>query len=185
MLKVAITGSVASGKSFILKQISKLNYPIISADAEIAKMYKEPQTLSYISSLFGIKDVSKEKIREAIFLNASKRRLLEAFLHKKLRNKFTNFARKCRLQGLKVCFFEIPLLFENRTHKNYDKILIIDSPIFVRRRRFIARGGLEKDFYKFNRLQLQTNQKLNLGREKKKLLILNFKYNNHLPKLKL
>ena len=41
MIKIGITGSLASGKSTVVKLMSKRKYPIFNADKEVAILYKK------------------------------------------------------------------------------------------------------------------------------------------------
>jgi dephospho-CoA kinase len=173
MLKIAITGGIASGKSSILNVISS-KFPTISADAEIAKMYENPFILNEISQIFEKKVENKEDIRTLVLENPLKRRLLEKLLHKKLYQTFSDYERKNRLKGAKLCFFEIPLLFEKRKHRNYDASIIANSPLFVRKRRFLQRSGNIVNFNKFNKIQLQLEQKKSFSREINTLICDNY-----------
>ena len=66
MLKVAITGGIASGKSYALKYFSSLGYPVISADDEIQKIYQDKKVLNQISKIFNIKNATKETIKPIV-----------------------------------------------------------------------------------------------------------------------
>ena len=178
MLKVAITGGIASGKSYALKCIKKLNYPIISADEEIQKIYKDELILKQLSKVFKVENLTKESIKPIVLQDKSKLKILEKILYKKLYSNFDKFERESRLKGYKMCFFEIPLLFEKQTHKKYDFIVNIEAPIFIQKRRFLMRAGSKlKDFYKFSNLQLHTAQKKYLINKVKGANILNINPN--------
>ena len=41
MIKVGITGSISSGKTTVIKMLSKNKYPIFDADKEVKKIYKK------------------------------------------------------------------------------------------------------------------------------------------------
>ena len=131
MLKVAITGGIASGKSYALECIKKLNHPVISADEEIQKIYKDKDILRQISKVFKIENITKESVKPIVLQNKSKLKILEKILYKKLYSNFDKFERQNRLKGYKVCFFEIPLLFEKQTHEKYDFVINIEAPIFI------------------------------------------------------
>ena len=160
MLKIAITGGIASGKSFFLKVASDLKIPTISADEEIAKIYQDCSILSIISQALGVENPSKENIRPIVLKDKTKLKVLEKILYQELRKRFENFEENCRRKFVKACFFEIPLLFEKGTQKTYDKIINIETPIFIQKERFLTRSKVtEKDFYRFQSLQLHFQKK--------------------------
>ena len=179
MLKVAITGGIASGKSYALKCALGLGYSVISADEEIQKIYKDEAVLSQLSLIFKVKNITKEALKPIVLKDKSKLKILEKILYKKLYSNFDKFERNCRLKGYKLCFFEIPLLFEKKTHNKYDYIINIEAPIFIQKARFLARKvGGEADFYKFVNLQLHILQKKHLLQRQKGVNILNI-YNKN------
>ena len=68
MLKIAITGSLSSGKSTVSKIISKKRYPVFDADVEVKNFYKDYNNIKAIRNKFRIKDnkniktIIKEKL---------------------------------------------------------------------------------------------------------------------------
>ena len=56
MIKIGITGSIASGKSTFAKMISGKKYPLFSADLVVAKLYKEQSFIKTISKQFVLKN---------------------------------------------------------------------------------------------------------------------------------
>ena len=55
MIKIGITGSLASGKTTASRLIAKGRGPLFSADSEVKKLYKEKKFQSLISKKFNIK----------------------------------------------------------------------------------------------------------------------------------
>ena len=49
-MKIAITGNIGSGKSEVIKYLSKKNYCCISSDKIIAKLHQEEEFKNFISS---------------------------------------------------------------------------------------------------------------------------------------
>lgn len=176
MIKIAVTGSIASGKSFFLNSLSKKSsIATISADREIAKMYQNETILQNVSNILNISNPTKENIKEVVLKEKWKLLKLESLLHKELNEVFSNFERSCRLKGYKACIFEIPLLFEKRSDKKYDFIINVELPIFLQRRRFIKRNGSLTNFNRFNNLQLHYSKKRTLTKVRRGISILNIK----------
>lgn len=160
MLKIAITGGIASGKSEALSAISRLGIKTINADFEVAKMYENVAVKSQISQALGLQNPTKQSVKEVVFKDPPKLKILEKILYKRLRKNFANFERECRKKSFKCCVYEVPLLFEKNMQREYDLILNIETPLFMQRRRFLARkNAVEQDFYKFTSLQFPALKK--------------------------
>ncbi len=54
MIKIGITGSLASGKSTVAKLISRGRYPIFNADKTVADLYKKKDFIKKIKKKFNI-----------------------------------------------------------------------------------------------------------------------------------
>ena len=68
MIKIGITGSIASGKTTASKILSKNRGPLFSADKQVKKLYKNDKFIKLIINKFniekkvGLKDFLKRKI---------------------------------------------------------------------------------------------------------------------------
>jgi dephospho-CoA kinase len=179
MLKIAITGGIASGKSFIINELAKLKKPVISADEEISKIYQNPSIIKKLTQEFGVS--SKNEIKKIVTSDSIKLRKLEKILYFSLHKAFLEFERKSRKRGYKECFFEVPLVFEKNMSHKYDKIINIETPIFLQKRRFLKRLGASNAlFYQFKNLQFHNMKKSSLSN----LTIKNF-YSKNLLRQKL
>ena len=65
MIKIGITGSLASGKSTVAKLISRNKYPIFSADRAVKNIYKKRVFINKIKKKFNFKNKNnfKKKIK--------------------------------------------------------------------------------------------------------------------------
>ena len=61
MIKIGITGSLASGKTTASKILSNNRGPLFSADKVVKKLYEKTSFKSLISKKFGIKNNSQIK----------------------------------------------------------------------------------------------------------------------------
>ncbi len=61
MIKIGITGSLASGKSTVAKLISRNKYPIFSADRVVKNIYKKRVFINKIKKKFNFKDKNNFK----------------------------------------------------------------------------------------------------------------------------
>ena len=55
MIKIGITGSIASGKSTVSKYLSRKGYPTHIADLAVSKIYKNTKIIKKLKRVFKIK----------------------------------------------------------------------------------------------------------------------------------
>lgn len=132
MLVVALTGGIGSGKTTASQLFEKLGTPVIDAD-EIARLVVQPgqPALTEVIKQFGPSILTAEglldrtKLRQIIFNDAEKKRLLEAILHPRIREEMT---RRLSKLSAPYCIVVIPLLVESNQMEIADRILVIDTP---------------------------------------------------------
>ncbi len=82
-----LTGSIASGKSSVLKIIADEGYMTISADDVVKELYKDEEFLKSFKDLIGKEyfteglKLDKDKMRCAIFTDTAFKEKVEAFVH--------------------------------------------------------------------------------------------------------
>lgn len=146
MFIVGLTGGIGSGKTAVSNMFHKLGVPIIDADV-IAHQIVEPgqAALKKIHQQFGdeiINDngqLKRNTLRQIIFEDSEKRERLENILHPAIKKKMLSKAKKLNTH---YCIFVIPLLFEARQQHLVNRILVIDTPDKLRRKRIKQRSQL-------------------------------------------
>ena len=158
MIKIGITGSIASGKSTFAKMISGKKYPLFSADLVVAKLYKEQSFIKTIAKQFELK--SKSKIKKQIKLLVQNKRSnfkkLEKIIHPLVRKKMKIFLKKKK----SIVVLEIPLLIENKLMKYFDVIIFIGASKKKRLQRYISNKGNKNTFKLLDNRQLNPNKKI-------------------------
>ena len=160
MIKIGITGSLASGKSIASKFLSSKRGPLFSADSTVKELYKNSSFKSLISKKFNIKNNNqiKKNIKKMIFNNSSELKKLENIIHPLVRKKMKKFTAKNK--NKKILFYEIPLLIESKLMKYFDKIIFIKSKKLLRLKRFKSKNGDKKLFNLLNGKQMRDNKKI-------------------------
>ena len=136
MIKVGITGSLASGKTTASKILSSGHGPLFSADDAVKDLYKKKSFKLLISKKFSLKNNNQIKIRlkELIFSNKKNLNKLEKIIHPIVRKKMKKFTFKNR--NKKILFYEIPLLIESKLMKFFNIIIFIKSKKKLRLKRY-------------------------------------------------
>ena len=160
MLKIGITGSLASGKSTVAKIISSNKYPLFDADKAVKKIYRTNTFKSKVFKKFKFKNKKniKNNIKKIILTNQNSLKVLERIIHPLVRQEIKNFLKKYKRK--KFLIFEIPLLIESKLMKNYDKIILVNSKKDLRLERHIKRGNNKKIFNILNKRQLPHAKKI-------------------------
>lgn len=148
MLKIGLTGGIASGKSTICELFSQLNIPIIDADI-IARELVEPGKDAYIEIVrqFGNgileKDqtLNRKKLRKLIFSDPSAKKKLEAILHPQIR---LQLEEQSAQQSAAYCILAIPLLIESKMTDLVDHIIVVDTPDNQQIKRLCQRDKISK-----------------------------------------
>lgn len=152
MLRVALTGSVAAGKSEVASRWREAGVPVVSAD-ELSRRAVEPgrPALEEIREAFG-EDVlapdgtlDRDRMRATVFSDEGARRRLEEILHPRIQALREGWMRERAAQGDELVVAEIPLLFEVGGQRGFDVTVVVDAPADERRRRLVELRGLSPE----------------------------------------
>ena len=143
MLKVAITGNIASGKSEVEKIVAQF-YPVYDVD-KIAH------------NILG--NVDRKALGEKVFSNPKALKELEKFIHPKVKqeiiNVFNGIETEKNIAGLiapssnkYIIFISIPLLFETGFETLFDKIVFVQCDDNLRLQRLIKRNNYTEEYAK-------------------------------------
>lgn len=163
MIKLAITGSLASGKSTAANYFRCNKYPLFNADAEVKKLFKNDNLIKKIKKILNIKNKKsiKFEIKTLIKKNINNLKKLELLIHPLIRKKMNLFIKKKR--KYKILVFEIPLLFESKLSKRFNAIVFVNAKEKLRLNRYLAKGGNKKMFYLLNKRQINPRIKKSLS----------------------
>jgi len=159
MIKIAITGSLASGKTTASRIISHKNGPLFSADKCVKNLYSKFFFKKILVEKFNIPKNSRIKqfIKSKVLKEKKMLKKLSKIIHPLVRKKMFSFFKKYK--NKKFIFFEIPLLVENKLTKHFDIIIFVKASRNIRLKRFISRGGDKELFLLLNKQQLKDSKK--------------------------
>ena len=160
MIKIGITGSLASGKSTVAKIISSGKHPLYNADRAVKKIYQTNIFQEKVFKKFKLKNKKniKNKIKKIISSDKKSLKVLEKIIHPLVREQIRKFTKKNN--GKKFIIFEIPLLVESKQMKNYDRIIFVNSRKDLRLKRYLKRGNNKRFFDLLNKRQLSPAKKI-------------------------
>lgn len=144
MLKVAITGNIASGKSTLQNLLKTYGYKVIDTD-DIAKEIREKYSKEILQTFSDI-DISDEngkvssyKLGQLMFGNEELIKRIADFMHPRIRAEILNYFQKNSKE--EVIFVGIPLLFEAKMETDYDKIIFVYTDDKIRLERLLKRNN--------------------------------------------
>ena len=158
---IAITGGIGSGKSTFCSKLKEKGFKIHSSDEQVAKIYKNPEKkfVTYLRTIGLSKSISKKNIdkkiiSKIIFENKQIRKKLELYIFKIVRKKRSDFIKKEKQKKTKLIFIDIPLLFENKLEKQFNKVISIIASKRLRLKRLKkTRKMTENQFKNITRSQ--------------------------------
>jgi dephospho-CoA kinase len=159
MIKIGITGSIASGKTTASKILSYKRGPLFSADVVVKKLYRNNNFKSRLAKEFNIKKNSnfKKFLKIKILNNRQSMRKLERIIHPIVRKEMKKFTFTNKRKN--TLFYEVPLLIESKLMRYFDVIIFIKAKKEIRAKRFKINGGDKKLFIMLNSKQLSDKKK--------------------------
>ena len=149
MLRVGLTGNVASGKSTVADAWRAAGTRVIDADVLARAAVAEGSPgLAAIRRRFGdeVFDASGEldraALRRTVFADPAARRDLEGIVHPEVARLRAEEERAARAEGAKLVVHEIPLLYETGLDREMDLVVLVHAPDALRLARLIDRRGL-------------------------------------------
>ena len=150
LLRVALTGGIATGKSHCLRKFSELGAPTIDADT-LAKQAVEPGTAGFaaVVARFGSTIVrpdgalDRAALARIVFSDPHARRALEEIVHPAVYAAISRwFETVARQPGAAAAIADIPLLFETGHAADFDVVVVTTSPPETQKARLMARNQL-------------------------------------------
>jgi dephospho-CoA kinase len=160
MIKIGITGSLASGKTTASKILSQKRGPLFSADKVVKNLYKDKNFKKLLSKIFNIKNnnLLKVNLKKILFNNKKNLKKLEKIIHPRVRDYMRKFTNKYK--NKKLLFYEIPLLIESRLMNYFNIIIFVKAKRETRIKRFIQKKRDKKIFNLLDKKQLKDNKKI-------------------------
>jgi len=163
VLKVGLTGGLASGKSEVAAVLRELGAVVFDADAIVRELYSPGAPGEAAArELFGNRvlgtdgRVDRTRIAEIVFADPTARHALEARIHPLVRAERARRFADAERSGAPVAVAEASQLLEARTESDYDRILLVMAPDAHRLRRWLAKGGDEEDARRRMAAQIST-----------------------------
>lgn len=141
--RIGLTGGIASGKSLVAKLFAELGAVVIDTDLIAREVVARGEpALAEIIAEFGPQVIDSEgnldrpALRKRIFSDPRRRTRLEAILHPRIRDRTLAQAANA---GGPYQLIVVPLLVEAGFDRFVDRVLVVDCPESLQRRRLAER----------------------------------------------
>lgn len=150
MLKIGLTGALASGKSTTAQMFADAGVPVFSADAAVHALY-QGRAVPPVAAAFpgSIRDNAVDRAALAASVRSDPAALarLEAIVHPLVAEEEARFFEEAARGGHHITLCDIPLLFETGAEKRYDLIVVVTALEETRRTRALERPGMTEALY--------------------------------------
>ncbi len=153
MIHIGLTGGIGSGKSTVARMWQDLGATLLDAD-QVSRSLTAPKgaAMAAIRTHFGPDMITPEgaldrnKMRELVFSDPSKKSLLEHLLHPMIAQTSERQIQAAKDQGVQVLIHDIPLLVESKKWLGLvDKVLVVDCSPETQIQRVKARSALSTE----------------------------------------
>jgi dephospho-CoA kinase len=174
MLRLGITGGIASGKSAVAAMLREMGFPVLDADALAHKLI-EPGQAAYDDVLreFGPSitradgRVDRAMLAAIVFADRNKLDRLNAIVHPRVEAALLRQFEEWERNGIRdATFVEAALIVEAGIHKKLDGVVVAWCKPAQQLERLRARGLSEEEARQRIAMQLPVAEKLRYASEK-------------------
>jgi dephospho-CoA kinase len=149
--RVALTGGIATGKSYVVRKLREAGVPVVDADvlARDAVAQGSPG-LAAVAARFGPQvltpagELDRPHLGEIVFRDAHARRDLEAIIHPVVRQRISEFFDALPAET-PVAVADIPLLYETGRDAAFDAVIVVACKPATQLQRVMTRDHLSRD----------------------------------------
>lgn len=150
MTRAALTGGIATGKSFCLERFAALGAAVIDADV-LAREAVAPGSpgLAAVAERFGRRmlredgSLDRAALGAVVFRDPAARAALEAIVHPEVYRRITDWYANLPA-GTRLAIADIPLLFETGHEHDFDRVIVAACDPEEQVRRVMARDGVDE-----------------------------------------
>jgi dephospho-CoA kinase len=151
LFRIALTGGIATGKTYVATRLREAGVPVIDADL-LAREVVAPGTaaLNAIVDRFGDgiltsdRTLNRARLGEIVFRDESARKDLEAIVHPAVRQRIEKFFTQLPA-STPFAVADIPLLYETGRANDFDRVIVVAASPETQIARVMARDNLSRE----------------------------------------
>jgi len=153
MLKIGLTGGIATGKSYVLSVLSELGCQVIDADT-VAHRVIEPGRPAYLDIInqFGREilnedgAINRAALGALVFTSKNARERLNAIVHPRVYEAQTEwFEQVAALDPVVIAVVDAALMIETGSYRRFDKVIVVYCDTELQLQRLTERNGFTRD----------------------------------------
>ena len=152
MRVIGITGSIACGKSTVSREMMRRGFPVIDGD-ELSRELTGPggEAVPAVRSVFGDRYINQDgsmnrrAMGKLVFADSRAREQLDLVMDPFLRSLTLRKIEAVRGSGAKLCFLDMPLLFEKQYDSLCDSVWCVWLPEDLQLERLMNRDGYTRE----------------------------------------
>ena len=148
ILKVGLTGGLASGKSTVAARLLEHGIPVLDADLIVRELYREgSEGARAVAEAFGPEfltedgSVDRPKLSAHVFHDPPSLASLNALIHPLVRDEQARWFSGLEAKGEALGVVEATLLVETGGRQRFDVLVTVSAPADMRLKRAIRRSG--------------------------------------------
>lgn len=149
--RIALTGGIATGKSYVAARIKEAGVPIVDADV-LSREVVAPGTpgLAAVRKRFGPDAVRRDgtmdrvRIAQIVFKDKRARLDLEAIIHPAVQRAIDDFFAQLP-KRTPFAVADVPLLFETKREGQFQSVVVVSCPRELQLMRLMERNKMSKE----------------------------------------
>lgn len=164
-VKLAVTGGIGSGKSYVSALLKECNIPIYNSDAEAKRLMTEsPIVKGRLPEMVGAEvyladgTLNRGLLAEWMFASTERVKCVNALVHPIVKADFQSWAER---QNVPVVAMECAILYESGFDALVDKVLLVTAPEQMRIERVVKRDNVTTEQVK-SRMAAQMSDEVKI-----------------------
>jgi len=146
---IALTGSIAMGKSEVARILKEHDVPVLESDAVVHDIYEDGSGAEILRNEFAaaVKGnvVQREVLSNMVLGAPQKLQRLEELIHPLVKARQADFIAEQRKKNARAVVLDIPLLFETGTPSAFDAVVVVSAPQDKQRQWALSRKGMTEE----------------------------------------
>jgi dephospho-CoA kinase len=151
VIVLGLTGSIGMGKSTAATTLQRLRVALFDADRVVHRLL-EPggAAVAAVAATFpgvraGNGGIDRSLLGQRVFGDQGALSRLERIIHPMVEAEEKRFRAHARARREPIVVLDIPLLFESRSERRCDYVLVVSAPRLVQRHRVLRRPGMTEN----------------------------------------
>jgi dephospho-CoA kinase len=151
VIVLGLTGSIGMGKSTAATTLQRLRVPLFDADRVVHRLLgPDGAAVAAVAAIFpgvraGNGGIDRSILGQRVFGDREALSRLERIIHPMVEVEEKRFRAHAGARREPIVVLDIPLLFESRSERRCDYVLVVSAPRFVQRHRVLRRPGMTEN----------------------------------------